>query len=305
MATSTALRSSVRAAFGALVDYAGLFPPAQLALSQAASEYQAARAGTNAWMLGRFIVPAPRLEEAMQYLEGPFSVIVDPNVDALEAVANLRRHGADVESLEISLARTISPPRANLSAAEILDIVGALEADVSMQNLRDVPAFIEVPRSAPWDSVTGETLDALARFGLQAKVRCGGVTADAFPSVTELAAFIGAAVRAHVPFKATAGLHHPVRHRDAATGFPMHGFLNLIAASALAAQIDSQTLESVVAEEEPTAFRFDNESFWWRDERVGLDALTQTRRCAFVGYGSCSFGEPVEDLTALGILPQR
>jgi hypothetical protein len=305
MATSTALPPSVRAALGALIDYAGLFPPAQLSLAQAASEYRAARAGAHAWMLGRFILPAQLLTEAASTIEGPLSVIVEPNVDALETVANARREGLKIEALEVPLAKTVSPHRERLSRDEILDAIGALEADICEQGLRDVPAFLEIPGSAPWRDAVGETLEAVARFGLNAKFRCGGVTEEAFPSVEELADVIAAAVAAHVPFKATAGLHHPVRHRDAATGFMMHGFLNLIAAASLAPQVDSETLESIVAEEEPGAFRFGDESFSWRHRSLNLDELTRTRAGAFVSYGSCSFSEPVDDLAALGILPPR
>lgn len=85
----------------------------------------------------------------------------------------------------------------------------------------------------------------------------------------------------------------------------MHGFLNLIAAAALAPRVDSRTLQRIVAEEEPTAFTFDDAFFSWRNERIDVAELTQTRNDAFVGYGSCSFSEPVEDLAALGFLPAR
>jgi hypothetical protein len=117
--------------------------------------------------------------------------------------------------------------------------------------------------------------------------------------------FIAAAANAGVAFKATAGLHHPVRHVDPATGFTMHGFLNILAAAALAPRLDRETLLRVVAEEDPAAFTFDDTSLRWRDERVELDAIARLRRDAFVSYGSCSFSEPIEDLTALGILPAR
>jgi hypothetical protein len=99
-------------------------------------------------------------------------------------------------------------------------------------------------------------------------------------------------------------LHHPVRHVDAATGFTMHGFLNILAAAALAPRLDTAALARVVAEEDATAFTFDDASFSWRDQRIGVDELERTRRQAFVAYGSCSFAEPIEDLCALGVLPQ-
>lgn len=302
MSTSTALRPTVRTAFASLIDYAGLFPPAELPLAQAEREYEAARGGPHAWMLGRFIIPAALLAESPTPIEGPFSVIVDPDVDALHGAAAIRARGVKVEALEIPLGKSVSPFRKSLSSDEILDAIGAIEADLAVAGLRDLPAFLEIPRVEPWRGALTETMSALARVELAAKVRCGGVTADAFPSVDELAAFIAAAQAARVPFKATAGLHHPVRRLDTSTGFTMHGFLNIIAAAALAPRVDRETLARIVAEEDPSAFAFEDVSFSWRTQRVDAGELTRTRREAFVGYGSCSFAEPVEDLSALGLL---
>ena len=53
--------ASARALMAGAVDYAGLFPPAQLPLADALAEYMRALAGADAWMLGRFIVPAVQL----------------------------------------------------------------------------------------------------------------------------------------------------------------------------------------------------------------------------------------------------
>ena len=57
-----------RALLSGMVDYAGLFPPAQLPLEKAVREYAVHLGGAEAWMLGRFIIPAQRLEELEPYL---------------------------------------------------------------------------------------------------------------------------------------------------------------------------------------------------------------------------------------------
>ncbi len=305
MATFTTIRPPVRAAFRALVDYAGLFPPAELPLAQAAREYQAARGGPHAWMLGRFIVPAPLLEAAAASFAGPFSVIVEPTADAFHDVALLRARIPAVEALEIPLKTSVSAMRERLSRDEVLNVLGALEADLTVCGLRELPAFVEIPRAAPWWNLLPETMDALARFRFAAKLRCGGVTAQAFPSVADVAAFVGAAAGANVAFKATAGLHHPVRRRDALTGFTMHGFLNLIVAAALASRGQDEPLAQALSEEEPGAFVFDDDSLSWRGRRIALAELRRSRDDVFSSYGSCSFAEPVEDLAALGLLPAQ
>src|SRR4051812_2193031 len=46
-----------------LIDYAGLFPPAALDMAAAMRNYAAYRQGEDAWMIGRFVVPAARKGE--------------------------------------------------------------------------------------------------------------------------------------------------------------------------------------------------------------------------------------------------
>ncbi|MDE3127939.1 MAG: hypothetical protein KGL38_08030, partial [Gemmatimonadota bacterium] len=54
---------SLAALLARAVDYAGLFPPARLPMADAVRAYADYRHGPQAWMLGRFVVPAARLEE--------------------------------------------------------------------------------------------------------------------------------------------------------------------------------------------------------------------------------------------------
>jgi hypothetical protein len=286
MRTSGASAPALQAAFGALIDYAGLFPPAKLPLAQALAEYSAARAGPHAWMLGRFIVPARLLAQLPEAPAVPLSAIVESDPAALAAFVALRERGDPIEAVEI-------PPGKGVSMWTLRAATG----------LPALPVFLEIPPAGLEPDILDRLTKVLASTGLGAKLRCGGTMREAFPSVEEVAHFIGAAVRAGVPFKATAGLHHPVRHVDAASGFPMHGFLNILAAAALARRVDGVTLERIIAEEDAAAFAFDDTSFAWRDERIGVDELATARRTTFVSYGSCSFAEPVDDLIALQMLP--
>lgn len=292
-----------------LVDYAGLFPPARLDIQHATDEYRSARAGAHAWMLGRFIVPLNVLAANTDMLRDvPLSVIVEGGTDrsswdqglanACTAVAHLRSQGALIELLEVPL------PAAFAQANTALEALRTLRTTLQESAVADLPVYVELPRAGGWKNLLEIALPEMTQLGLRAKLRCGGVTVEAFPSVDDVATFVATACGAHVPFKATAGLHHPIRHVDAATGFPMHGFLNLLAGAALAASLDPATLREVVAEEDASAFSLSDAGLRWRDRTVDEGAVAAMRRDRFVSYGSCSFDEPVDDLTALGMLQQ-
>ena len=139
-------------------------------------------------------------------------------------------------------------------------------------------SYVEVPLG----NGVAEKIGALAERGLRAKVRCGGAEV---PTPEALGAFLTTCRDARVPFKATAGLHHPL----AAEG--RHGFLNVLAACAF------EDAAALTGEVELT-----REALRWRGREAGPDELARVRREQLVSIGSCSFFEPVEDLQELGIL---
>jgi hypothetical protein len=250
-----------RALLSKLIDHAAMFPPAELPMDAAIEVDGHARQTPEAWMLNRFIVPASQLERVPAGFAPPLSVVLD--TASLPDLA-----GRDVVLVEARMVRA-----------------GAV---------RDAPAqvFLEV---WPGDD---DKLRAVADAGAGAKVRCGGPTPDMFPSPARLAAFVAGGRDLGLRFKATAGLHHPIRDGI------MHGFLNLLAAAVLAhaERAGEAELLAGLREEDPAAFRLTDETFAVHDREMDATTIAAARRELFVGYGSCSFSEPVEDLQALGLL---
>ena len=102
-----------------------------------------------------------------------------------------------------------------------------------------------------------------------------------------------------LPFKATARLHHPFRTRDEQIGVLRHGFVNLLAATALVGGDGA----AIIGEADPAAFELSAVGLRWRDRVADADTLARAR-AMFTAYGSCSFDEPVADLVAHGILEE-
>ena len=143
-----------------------------------------------------------------------------------------------------------------------------------------------------------------------AKVRTGGLTPEMIPSSADLAAFLCAAAVRRVPFKATAGLHHPIRSMRALTyagdspRATMHGFLNVFCAAALAWHgLGEGTVSELLEETDPAALEFDEAGFAWKGHRLDTSQIHTARREFAHSFGSCSFEEPVADLRELGLLP--
>lgn len=291
MPDSLVVPAALRSALERIVDYAGLFPPARLSMQEAAVEYERDRGGSHGWTLGRFVVPASRVEALELALGGndavALAVILDTQAP-LRATSRTRP-----ETCEVALRLDNEAGAARTAVRGLRKACDALAPAT--------PIAVELPRHLA-STVLAEAMDALGEEGFSAKLRCGGVTAEATPSVAEIAAFVTAATRAHVAFKATAGLHHPIRHFNDASGFPMHGFLNVLAAACFAPDSDAATIASIVGEEDAAAFVLDERGLAWRDWVANEQTLREVRATRFLSFGSCSFAEPVGDLIALRVL---
>src|SRR5436305_3553099 len=62
-----AMLPSVRAFLAGIIDYAGLFPPAQLPLDEAIRRYARYRTEPESWMMGRFVCPLSLVPDLISY----------------------------------------------------------------------------------------------------------------------------------------------------------------------------------------------------------------------------------------------
>jgi hypothetical protein len=315
--TTNAPSQAVRTLLAGVVDYAGLFPPASLEMPPAVENFARYHMGEHEWMLGRFICPASRLDELSKHaatlMPGTFatsgyrehagyqepwrvSVIADqPLEQCLRSIVVFNeRHGEEVHGRAVADAL-------ELKTSEVRQVEAALDIIPD-----EVFPFFELPADA---DVRG-MVAALAGSAAGAKIRTGGVTADAIPSSERLASFIHTCSAAEVPFKATAGLHHPLRgeHRltydlDSPSG-TMHGFLNVFIAASLVKQsrISPDQTGAILEERDADAFHFGEETVGWRGQELELVHVAKARESFALSFGSCSFQEPVDDLKSLGLL---
>ena len=296
--TTDALRALLRA----IVDYAGLFPPAGLDMPEAVHRYAAHRESAQAWMLGRFVVPAARLDEffaaAAPLLRNTatahaapwhLTALVGPDTEAditrvLHVGDGMSREGAIIDAVEVRA----------ISQAGVTALAAVLP--------RGLRAYVEIPVADEPEPL----LAAIASAQLRAKIRTGGVTPELIPQPSDVARFLVGCAHHDVAFKATAGLHHPIRSEYPLTYEPgcgsatMFGFLNMFMAAALAHEgADHATVLEVLGEGDRDAFRFDGAAAHWRNCSVAAERLAHIRATFATSFGSCSFDEPVEELAAL------
>ncbi len=279
-----------------LIDYAGLFPPAGLRMADAVANYARYRNGPYAWALGRFIVPAARLEEFEAYFvpeRGTMwhlsALMGQSSAEDLARVSDFNsrhRHSAVIDTLEMKA----SEPAAVAEARS------------------HVPESILVYFEVPGEQDPGALIQAIGAVHARAKIRTGGLTEEMFPLEQEILGFLGACIEENVAFKATAGLHHPVRcvkpltYEPGAPTGTMHGFLNVFLATAfLLDGMDTNELQRLLLDDDPTNFRFEECSVVWEGHHLSQARLLESRALA-ASFGSCSFEEPIGDLFTLNFL---
>ena len=284
------------ALFDSLIDYAGLFPPAKLAMGDAVGNFGIYLGSPHAAWLGRFVLPLARLAEfEVEYLRLPateqtgwqLSVLAgpDPTADFAAILAfNARHQAARIVALETKAG----------SPNEVTKFTAVF------------PSTLEIWVEVPVNGVVTPIIAAIKAAGRGAKIRTGGVTADAFPSADVVARFLTACRDAGVVCKATAGLHHPLRGDYRLTyeaGSPsgtMFGFLNVfLATTLLHAGGTPAEAESLLTESAAENFQVSSEALRWRNQVFSSAQIAAARQSLCRSFGSCSFTEPIAGLQAL------
>ena len=288
----------LRALLAAVIDYAGLFPPAGLDMTTAVGNYETYLSSDDGWMLGRFVVPVARLAEFRAAHEG------------LEHGGGTPWHlsallGADTSSD----LRAIADFNQRAHGHVIVDAVeGRLESETAMREAAAghvLAVFAELPAQGDIE----KRISAARSAGVQAKIRTGGVTRDAFPSAERVVRFIRACVDQAVRFKCTAGLHHPLTgeyrltYEPTSQVGPMFGFLNvLLTAAAIATGADDSEALEMLGDGRAAAVGASDDSVRWTSRQFDAQTLERMRDDLVVSFGSCSFTEPRDGLRELALL---
>ncbi len=308
--------STFKTLLNRLIDYAGLFPPAELPMRAAVENYQAYLRGPHRWMLGRFIVPTTRLREFEAAIgeleirsddERPWlvSALLSPidEVDLFEAELDeigdfdLRHNKlvkplAEIDSVEVKISNEVDLVRAVTHVPRSINLFLELSLGQNLNKLLQVMDGAKMIRE------------------VNAKIRTGGVVPEAIPPVDRVAAFISGCAMRNIGFKATAGLHHPIRasyrltYRADSPCAIMYGFLNLFVAACAAYDKPKygDRIPAILTETDITRFEFDDEAIHWRGNTWPKELVQRVREKA-VSFGSCSFVEPIDDLLKLNQFP--
>lgn len=326
---------SSKAFMAGIIDYAGLFPPASLALDAAVSEFLAHRAEDKSWILARFICSDAGLEKLVTQREKflatnatPVSIAVTLGGGKTEEDfhSQIKKGSEAIKRFNqgFSPAGVVDLVEIRLSAALLQlenesGMVRVLHRIWDILNPECETVFLELQLAEAnvaenhWGAYMARFIRALSEFNRDRasphhlagfKLRTGGLVKSDFPSLqTVVLALIGC--RDHrVLFKATAGLHHPVRLYSSEVQTEMHGFLNIFGGGALAysRSLNPEALLEIVADTNKAHFSFAGDFFGWKDLRLSAQEIQEARQRAVRSFGSCSFREPIFDMQELGFL---
>ncbi|MEO5579344.1 MAG: hypothetical protein ABIR58_01705 [Gemmatimonadaceae bacterium] len=299
--------SSLRTFLSGIIDYAGLFPPAKVSMEAAVANYAEYRSGDDRDLLGRFIVPAGRIEEFSNAARHVLPRGADANPWQISAIVTGDSQTARKSLLEFNCShwRGSDLGHATVDSVEIRvgDNAGIAAAKTIFPD--SLKIFCEITSGPGVDSL----VDAIAETGVLAKIRTGGTTPEVFPSSTDVIRFISLCHQRRVRFKATAGLHHPLRasypltYESGSPRGPMFGYLNVFLAAAFIHSGFSDDIALGVLEASDAArIRFDDDRAEWNGHRIAADGLASARSDLALSFGSCSFTEPVDEARQLGFL---
>ncbi|MDZ7716690.1 MAG: hypothetical protein U5J95_10805 [Balneolaceae bacterium] len=319
------MNSSLQVFMNGIIDYAGLFPPAQLSLDTSIHNFARYKKGEDADMLSRFIIPASQLHRLEDYGNELFKA--DPPFDfsvlgkGTEMIADF---GDAIEDV-IENCEAFNNAHGDTVTTELLEMKLPKEAAFSNDvNLivdllnRNAERFAENPQTPScifyetiweenWKNDIQTALKAIEQHNESIegddesyryagfKIRCGGVEAHMFPSAEQVAFALNKAREYNVAIKCTAGLHHPVRHYNDSVQTRMHGFFNVFGGAMLAYahNLSDEELVEILIEEDPAQFSFTDKGLSFDDYFIPTKEIEELREVALISYGSCSFEEPI------------
>jgi hypothetical protein len=299
--------ATLRSFLSGIIDYAGLFPPAQLDMLSAVFNYSEYRRGVAHDLLGRFVLPSSRLAEfsdtSPSVLERgdrsvPWSLSVLVDGDLGEA----RKTILEFNSTHLSWSE------GGHALCDAVELRARNEQDV-IEASRAFPEPIRRFFEISPDEHARSLLRAVVAHRGSAKVRTGGVAQDAFPSSRAIVRFVAVCNELAIPFKATAGLHHalcgsyPLTYEAGSAFAKMYGFINLFLTSAfIRAGVTEDDACELLEESSAKAFSVHDAGVTWRSHELTRDDLCTTRDRLFLSFGSCAFGEPVDEARALDLI---
>jgi hypothetical protein len=275
-----------------LIDYAGLFPPAKLPLKQAFENYLRYQYETDAWILAKFICPVKMLEGLIIYKKDLQNNFKDISLTVLPSAVekrggSLQKFFEEMQEIKLFLQKMeqnirvealeirIFPALLNIDSSPPLHLfLNEIYERLISAGISNVKLFFELNQSKHWVDKVKQFTEEIALFNQNMnenerseqkiigglKLRCGGEKPENVPSPEEVAQTIHICAVTGIPFKATAGLHHPVRHYDTALRTKVYGFLNIFGSALLAFhhQLTSSEIQSIILEEDPTQFIFND-----------------------------------------------
>lgn len=279
---AAAADAAVRRLLTGLCDDAAIFPPGNVPLVDAVPAHRAHLASDHSGLVGPFIASSAALAGLADLVTADERFEVALTVPAPDQVAAALATADAIPGLVVVAVEVAVP-----EGVEVGTVVPTLEAALAGRD--GVEVFVELPR----DARRPDLVAVLGDSPYLAKLRTGGIRADLYPDAQELGEAVVMLVRAGLPFKATAGLHHPLRNTDPNTGFEQHGFLNLVAAVDAAQQ--GAGLDDVVA----TLSERDPAEVTSRVRRAAT--RSHLVRAGFRSFGTCSIIEPRDEMAELGL----
>ena len=299
------------------VDYAGLFPPSSLTLDAVVANYHQYVNSSEHLMLGRLIIPTSRLSEFSKIRQSQVSDASSPTrswrisalvppIEGLDATDRFQKFES-----ALALIQKFNNPHNQENIAN--DLVDAIEVKTSTLAIMEatidrlpsnIDSFLELPHTEDPSALITQLASDPSGKDLFAKIRTGGTSVDLIPSPEEVARFIWNCANLRLAFKATAGLHHPIRndyrltYESDSKVATMFGFLNVFYAALICWEhaIGIDELTEILATKDPTRFKATKDEISWGDLKVKANRVNKLRSQSIISFGSCSFLEPTNEL---------